>query len=65
MLGFNDGEHLVLFHNMDDFKDKVEYFLKHDKEREEIAANGMKFVRENFNNEKRAREFIDIIERYL
>ena len=63
--GYKDGEHLVLFHNLDEFNDKVEYFLKYDKEREEIAKNGMNFVRENYSNEKRVETFLDVVRRYL
>jgi len=63
--GYKDEEHLVTFHNMDDFKDKVKYFLKNDKEREEIAENGMNFVRENYSNEKRIDIFVNIVEKYL
>lgn len=63
--GYKDGEHLVTFNNMDDFKDKVEYFLEHDKEREEIAENGMNFVRENYSNEKRIETLLGHIRNHL
>ncbi len=63
--GYKDGEHLVTFNNMSDIKDKVEYYLKHDKEREEIAENGMNFVRENYNNKKRVETFLKCIRNHL
>ncbi len=63
--GYKDGEHLVTFENMKDFRNKVLYFLKHDKEREEIAENGMKFVRANYSNVKRVETMFDIISQHL
>lgn len=63
--GYRDEEHLVTFHNMNDFKDKVEYFLKHDKEREEIAESGMNFVRKNYSNKKRIETFLKYVRRHL
>ena len=63
--GYKDGEHLVTFDNMDDFKDKVEYYLEHEEEREEIAENGMNFVRENYNNKKRVDTLIKCIRNHL
>ncbi len=65
VLGYKEGEHLVTFHNMEDFKDKILYFLEHDKEREEIASNGMKFVRENYSNKRRVEEMFDKIRKHL
>lgn len=38
---FREGMHLVTYENADDLMDKVGYFLKNDREREEIAQNGM------------------------
>jgi len=39
----------VMFKDERDCADKVNYFLKNEKEREEIAANGQRFILENFN----------------
>jgi len=63
MLGFKDGEHLVLYKNLNDLSDKIKYFLKHEAEREEIAKNGMKFVREHHNNTIRSIQFTDVIKK--
>lgn len=61
--GYKDGEHLVIYKNdFSDLEDKIRYFLKHDKEREEIAANGMKHVRKNHSHETRVKEFAKIVE---
>ena len=45
--------------------EKIKYYLKHDKEREEISRNGMNFVREHHSNEVRIKEMTEIIEREL
>lgn len=37
---FIPGEDLVCYENLDDLSDKVEYYLNHEKERQEIAENG-------------------------
>lgn len=49
---FKDGEELVLFSSLDDAIDKIKYYLNHDVEREKIAANGLKAVKERFTYEK-------------
>ena len=48
---FKDGEELVLFKSLDDALDKIEYYLNHDVEREKIAENGLKAVKERFTYE--------------
>lgn len=40
-----------------DFLDKVQYFLAHEKEREEIAQNAQKFVVENYDYDNIAKDF--------
>ncbi len=61
ILGFKDGEHLVLYKDLNDLSDKIKYFLKHEAEREEIAKNGMEFVRKSHNNTVRSIQFTDAI----
>jgi|WetSurSiteA1Bulk_404760.scaffolds.fasta_scaffold02221_5 hypothetical protein len=65
VLGFKDGEHLVLYNNMNDLVDKVKYYLAHPKERVKIERQGMNFVRENHNNTVRMNYQIDIIRKEL
>ena len=64
-LGFVDGKHLVIYDGLDDFKDKVTYYLKpeNEKEREEIAKNGMEYVRANHSCEIRVKEMTNIIKK--
>lgn len=61
-LGFKDGEHLVIYKDFKDLEDKIKYYLQHEKERERIALNGMKFTRKNHNNVLRVNEFTEKIE---
>lgn len=49
---FKNGEECVLFEHSEDMMEKIEYFLSHDKEREEIARNGFYKVHEAFSYPK-------------
>jgi spore maturation protein CgeB len=65
-LGFKNGEHLVLYKDdFSDLKDKIDYFLEHEDEREEIAKNGMDFVRKNHSSEVRVRELMEMVGKEL
>ena len=44
------GSDLVVFNNLDELKDKIQYYLLHQEEREEIAMNGYLKVKEYDNN---------------
>lgn len=48
---------LVTFRDEKDCADKVSYFLKNEKEREEIALNGQNFILRNFNYKNLMQEF--------
>jgi hypothetical protein len=65
ILGFKDGEHLVLYNDMNDLVEKVNYYLAHPKQRVKIERQGMKFVRETHNNTVRMNYQIDIIKKEL
>lgn len=41
---FEDGVDAVFFHNPDDMMKKIDYYTRHDKLREQIAANGLRRV---------------------
>lgn len=64
-VGLKNGEHLIIYNGWKDLKNKIKYYLSHDKEREEIARNGMNFVRENHSNQVRIKEMTEIIEKEL
>jgi hypothetical protein len=63
--GYVDKKHLILYDDLNDLKNKINYYLKHDSEREEIAKNGMEFVRKNHNNTIRIQQFTNIITQEL
>lgn len=43
---FQDGENVVIWETFEGLKSKIDYYLANEKERERIAANGEKLVRE-------------------
>lgn len=45
---FVDGEHLVIWKDLDDLKAKLDFYLSNDAERERIAKNAYKIGREKF-----------------
>lgn len=47
LLGFEDGRHYVSFSSYTEMFDKIEYYLRQDHQREEIAASGYQFLLEN------------------
>lgn len=64
-LGYVNKKHFVIYNGMSDLKDKIRYFMKHDAKREEIAKQGMKFVRNNHSCEVRVKEMTKIIKEEL
>ena len=64
-LGFKNNKHLVIYNNINDLKDKINYFLKNEKEREIIAKQGMEFTRKTHNNIIRTKEMFSQIEKEI
>jgi len=62
-LGYVNNKHFVIYNDLDDFVDKLKYYMnpKHDKERERIEKIGMEFVRKNHNNTVRVKQMTNII----
>ena len=58
---FKSGKHLVTFNSIDDLKSKIEYYLKHEEERKQIAEKGRRFVVENHTYNNRIEQIISII----
>lgn len=58
---FNAGEDYVFYENYQDLEEKVNYYLSHEKEREEIAANGCRKVREEHNYRNRIEMMLRIV----
>ncbi len=46
---FREGEELVLFYDLEDCLEKIDYYLCHDEERKRIAGAGYEAVRARFN----------------
>lgn len=47
-----DSNAVVFFNDKDDCIDKISYYLKHDKEREQIGLNARNYINENYSNMK-------------
>lgn len=60
---FADGQDLVMYTDMGEMLDKVEYYLTHEEERKQIARNGYQKVLRDFELEKRIAGILEIIER--
>jgi len=59
---FIDQKHVIFTRDdLADLLDKLDYFLKHENEREEIAANARKYLFEHHTYLHRARYMLDII----
>ena len=58
---FENEKHLVWYYNNEDLYDKVDFYLKHDSERERIAAAGQEYVREACTYEARIKEMLEQI----
>lgn len=58
---FIPGEDLVLYESQDDLIRKCDYYLHHDAERRQIAANGHGKVSEFHTFEIRLKEIFDIV----
>ena len=50
---FEIGKDIEVYHNLEELVSKIDYYLKHEKERIRIAINGYKKVREHHSYEKR------------
>lgn len=55
---FEIGKEIVVFENNDDFKEKIKYYLSHDKERKQIAEAANKKVVSEHTYEKRLEKIL-------
>ena len=58
---FTEGRDLVSFYDREDMKEKADYYLRHEKERKQIAAHGRKTVFAEHTYEIRMRKMMDIL----
>lgn len=59
---FEVGKEIVLYHNEEEMMQLVDYYLTHEKEREEIARNGQKKVLACYDYRNRLPEILRIVE---
>jgi spore maturation protein CgeB len=60
---FENEKHMVWYYSNEDLYEKVDYYLRHDDERNRIAQSGREFVRENCGYEARIEEILEVIGR--
>lgn len=60
---FEDGVHLKYFDTADEFFDLADWYLQHEQEREKIVKAGMQRAHTEFNCERMAQYFLDLIEK--
>ena len=58
---FKEGRHLVTYRDHDDLTDKVNYYLRHERERQEMAAAGMREVLERHTYAHRAARVLEVM----
>lgn len=63
--GLVDGEDFIIYHSAEDLIEKIEYYLSHETEMKSIAENGFNKLIKYHTSEVRAKEFIEICERYM
>lgn len=60
-LFFEEGEDLVCFDGIEDMREKVDYYLKHEEERKRIAENGYRKVKAYHSYVDRIQTMLDVI----
>tara|TARA_R100000789_G_C2995947_1_gene147438 strand:- start:899 stop:1165 length:267 start_codon:yes stop_codon:yes gene_type:complete len=59
---FTDGKHLVYYLNGLDFKEKIDYYLEHKKERKKIQKAGYELVTSKYTYQDRVVEILKKLE---
>ena len=59
---FEDGVDLVMYNDIEDMLNKIDYYLEHEEERKLIAHNGYLKVKDDFDYSVRIRQILDVIE---
>ena len=58
---FVPGEDLVIFENNEDLMEKVDYYLRHESERRDIARNGYEKVKAHHTYRNRVEEMMLVV----
>jgi len=61
MVGIKNGEHVVIYDDLDDLREKIYYYLANDYRREEIAFNGYNMVLSKFSMRDAAHRLVEIV----
>lgn|SRR3990167_621588 len=61
---FKVGTHLDSFCNLEELKNKIDFYLNNDNERQRIASNGYKHVHRNFTTKNMVNDILRIYEKY-
>jgi len=64
LLGLKDGEHYVVWENLPDLKEKLDYWLdsSNEQKRQEIADAGRDFIRERHSFDARVQELMELVD---
>ena len=62
---FIDGEEIILYDDIVDCIEKINYYNEHEDERERIASNGMKKVKDKYTQKQVVDKLINCYEQYL
>lgn len=64
---FQAGEHFVSYHygDYEGLKEKIDYYLVHDEERETIRKDGFEYCKKNHTYTIRCKEFLKVINDYI
>ena len=55
---FKEGKEIVFFRNKEELIQQIEYYLKHDKKRKEIAKAAYSKIKKHFDFEKKVKNFV-------
>lgn len=58
---FEIGKELAIYESQEDLLEKIEYYLSHEDERKEIAANGQKAIKERHQYSMRLKLMFDMV----
>ena len=58
---FEIGKDLEVFSSQEELLQKIDYYLKHEEERQQIAKNGYRKAKEKYSLELRVKQMLDCI----
>lgn len=57
---FEDGKHLLIYHSAEEALDKCRYYLKHEKEAEQIRNNAYKMIKDQFSYDRQLKRIWEL-----